>query len=115
MAAPLDGKQLRHLRALAHDLKPIVQVGKNGVTDAVVKELDQALLAHELVKVKIGGESPADGSDLEARLGDLSATFVGQVGNVAIVYRRHPEKPRIELPRRERTRRADRGPGPRVD
>lgn len=107
MAAPLDGKQLRHLRALAHDLKPIVQVGKNGVTDAVIKELDQALLAHELVKVKIGGESPADGADLDARLAELSATFVGQVGNVAIVYRRHPEKPRIELPRRERQRRAD--------
>ena len=50
---PLTGKQRRHLRALGHDLAPIAQVGKGGVSDAVIAAVDQALTDHELVKIRL--------------------------------------------------------------
>ena len=50
----------RQLRAAGHHLSPVVQVGKEGVTEAVLRQLDRALLDHELVKVKMGTETPED-------------------------------------------------------
>ena len=55
------------LRAAGHHLSPVVQVGKEGVTAAVLAQLDEALLAHELVKVKVGTESPEDRFEAAAR------------------------------------------------
>ena len=52
----LSNKQIRHLRGLAHDLKPVVMVGDKGLTDNVIEELNIALDAHELIKVKIRAE-----------------------------------------------------------
>ena len=55
---PLTGKQRQHLRALAHHLEPVVQIGHEGPTEAVLAQINEALEAHELIKVKIGGECP---------------------------------------------------------
>ena len=57
---PLTGAAARQLRALAHHLDPVVQVGKEAVTKGVVAQVARALLDHELIKVKIGSESPVD-------------------------------------------------------
>jgi RNA-binding protein len=74
-----------------------VQVGKEGVTDAVVRQLDEALLAHELVKVKVGSEAPADRFETAERLGERAGAGIAQVlGRTVLVYRRHPERPRFE-------------------
>lgn len=96
----LSGKQLRHLRALAHDLKPVVQLGKNGFTQAVQAQVDRALLDHELIKVKIGSESPAEMAEFAEEITTaLNATLAQVIGNVAVLYRRHPREPKIALPR----------------
>jgi RNA-binding protein len=85
------------LRAAGHHLSPVVQVGKDGVTPAVLRQLAEALLAHELVKVKVGVESPEDRFEAAARLAVGPGVLLAQVlGRTALVYRKHPEKPRFE-------------------
>lgn len=95
----LTGYQRRRLRALAHPLKPVVRVGKGGVTDSVTLAVDRALVDHELVKVRmLRPEDKRAGSRILAdRCG---AHLCGRVGHTVILYRAHPETPRIRLPKR---------------
>ncbi len=87
----------RALRAAGHHLSPIVHVGKEGVTGALVRQLDEQLAAHELVKVRVGTESPQDRFEVADRLGAEPGAHVAQIlGNTILVYRKHPEKPRFE-------------------
>lgn len=98
----LDGRQRRHLRALAHHRKPIVNVGVGGVTKGVVDALDDALLTHELVKVRVLPDDDTDLTELGAELGRATRSALAQsIGRVLLFYRPHPKKPRIELPRAE--------------
>ncbi|HET8540627.1 MAG TPA: ribosome assembly RNA-binding protein YhbY [Anaeromyxobacter sp.] len=90
-------KLRKALRAAGHHLSPVVQVGKDGVTEAVLRQLDAQLSAHELVKVKVGTESPEDRFEAAERLGGAAGAQVAQIlGRTVLVYRRHPEKPRFE-------------------
>jgi RNA-binding protein len=92
-------KLRKELRAAGHHLSPVVQVGKEGVTEALLKQLDEALEAHELVKVKIGTESPEDRFEAADRLGAETRAQVAQIlGRTILVYRKHPKKPRFEKP-----------------
>lgn len=92
----LAGFQRRHLRGLAHHLKPVVQVGQAGATPAVLDALDAALRDHELVKVRL--REPEDKRALARTLAEATdAQLAGLVGHTAILYRRHPERPRIAL------------------
>ena len=78
-------------------MSPIVQIGKSGVTDAVIKQVHQALADHELIKVKIGGECPVDRHEVAARLDrEPGVTIVQMVGRVLLLYKRHPRTPRYE-------------------
>jgi RNA-binding protein len=96
-----SGALRRALRAAGHHLAPVVHVGKEGVTDAVVRQLDDALRAHELVKVKVGTEAPQDRFEAAERLGERAGAGIAQVlGRTVLVYRRHPERPRFEPPPR---------------
>jgi RNA-binding protein len=96
--AKLTGAALRQLRALGHALSPVVAIGKDGVTDALVKAVDAAIATHELVKVKIQREAPVDrheaGIDLAARTGSVLAQVIGRT---LLLYRKHPKKPKIVL------------------
>jgi RNA-binding protein len=99
MGSELSSAQRARLRALAHHREPLVHVGQRGVTDAVARGLEEALQAHELIKVKLVGhreERRAMAADLAERAG---AFLVGLIGGVAIVYRPHadPEKRKIAL------------------
>ncbi len=92
--------QRQHLRRLAHELRPVVQIGKQGLTSSAHHAIDQALAAHELIKIKF-----LDFQDQKESLTDelvrvSESVLIGLVGNVATVYREHPdpEKRRIELP-----------------
>jgi RNA-binding protein len=91
MASTLTAKERAHLKARAHALEPVVQTGGAGITDAVVKEVDRALTAHELLKVRVGAddreERIAMGDDLCARTG---AAVVDRVGKVLILWRPRP-------------------------
>lgn len=95
----LSSAQRKRLRGLAHDLDPTVMVGKQGLTDAVFGEIDQALALRELIKLRFvaGREAKRElAAQIEARLGCACA---GVVGHVAILYRPHAEeeKRRIEI------------------
>jgi RNA-binding protein len=95
-AVALSKKQLKQLRALAHDLDPVVQVGKAGVTDPVVAAVGQALRDHELIKVRL--LEPEDKRGMAAALAERStAALCGLVGHTVILYRKHPKKPRIAV------------------
>jgi RNA-binding protein len=91
MPSPLSNKERAHLKARAHALEPVVQTGTAGITDAVVAEVDRALTAHELLKVRIGTADRAErialGDELCARTG---ATAVHRVGKVLILWRARP-------------------------
>ncbi len=90
-------KLRKALRAAGHHLSPVVQVGKEGVTGAVLAELDAQLAAHELVKVRVGTESPEDRFETAERLGAAAGAQIAQIlGRTVLVYRKHPEKPRFE-------------------
>lgn len=99
LAPPLAGFQRTYLRGLAHHLKPVVQLGQSGITDAILEALAQALLDHELIKVRL--QRPDDKKALAAELAQRSgAELCGLVGHMAILYRPHPERPRIVVPSR---------------
>jgi RNA-binding protein len=91
------GKLRKALRAAGHHLSPVVQVGKEGVTAAVLNQLDEALETHELVKVKVGSETPEDRFEAAARLASAPGARLAQVlGRTVLVYRKHPKKPKFE-------------------
>jgi RNA-binding protein len=93
-------KQLTFLKTLAHDKKPIVLLGHKGVTDAIINETEAALLAHELVKVRLHGDDKvAIAADAHAVATGAKAILVDVVGKVAILYKRHPDEPTIVLPK----------------
>lgn len=95
-ALQLTGRQRKHLRGLAHGLEPLVHVGSSGVTDAVLRAVDGALLAHELIKVRL--QAPDDKrADAAALAAGTGAALCGLIGHVVILYRPHPEKPKITV------------------
>ena len=82
-----------------HDLAPVVHVGKEGITDALVAATSAALLTHELIKVKIQSEAPVDRKQAAAELAERTDSGLAQVlGRTFLLYKRHPKKPRIVLP-----------------
>ena len=93
-------KQRAHLKSLAHHLKPVVFVGKEGITDQTVRSLEEAFNTRELLKVRILEAAPMstrEGAEaLAARI--EGAVVVQSIGRVGVIYRPHPEKPEIELP-----------------
>ena len=97
---PLTDSQRRHLRGLAHHLKPVVMVGQDGLKPTVLAEIDAALTAHELVKVKVAA---ADRDERAAMVAAIAATagaeVVQSIGHVAALFRRNPKKPKVALPR----------------
>lgn len=95
---PLSGSHLRQLRALGHPLKPVIAVGKDGVTDGVVDATRAALLTHELIKVRVLTEAPVDRHEAASLLAAKSEAALAQVlGRTFLLYRKHPKKPKIVL------------------
>lgn len=96
----LSNAQLRHLRGLAHALKPVVLVGAKGITPALVTELDGALQHHELVKLRIDAGDRDTRDALAAELAEkVQAARVQRIGHTLTLFRRNADEPRIELPR----------------
>ena len=96
----LTGKQRRFLRALAHDKKPVVQIGQAGLTDSVNEAIRQALQTHELIKIKLGSEVELDAAEVGAEIeAACSAQLAQIIGRTLIVYKRRAKDPKINLPR----------------
>ena len=97
----LTNAQRAHLRRLAHHLKPVVQIGKQGLTSAVQASVDEALNAHELIKIKFMDFRDQKQELTEELVAASGSALVGMIGNIAIIYRQqpNPEKRKITLPR----------------
>jgi RNA-binding protein len=93
MPAPLTSARRSELRGEAHKLKPVVMIGDNGLTEKVLAEVDRALKAHELVKVKAFSDDREARDQWLARICEaLEAHPVQQIGKVFVVYRENPDK-----------------------
>jgi RNA-binding protein len=99
MQSNLTEKQKKHLRGLAHAREPVVLIGQSGLSPAITGELETALGAHELVKVRarVGDRDQRDSIFAELAQQTRSA-LVQRIGNVAVFYRPSKDKPRIILP-----------------
>ncbi len=92
MPTDLTPRQRQALKARAHALEPVVTIGSAGLTPGVVRELDNALAAHELIKVRVGGDDrEARASLLVAACEQTGASAVGTVGKVLILWRERPD------------------------
>jgi RNA-binding protein len=95
----LTEKQRRHLKGLAHPLKPVILMGNAGLTEAVIAATGLALDDHELLKVRLPGMERQDRDAALAQLAERTGSvMVTRIGHVAVLYRRHPDLPRIVLP-----------------
>ena len=99
---PLKGFEKKYLRGLAHDLKPVVLIGKEGITDGIVRTADEELSQHELIKIKFidfkeKNQKETLSGELVVRTGGAQ---VGMIGHTVILYRPQtdPVKRRIPLP-----------------
>ncbi|UYB50680.1 ribosome assembly RNA-binding protein YhbY [Xanthomonas sp. AM6] len=100
MSISLTPSQNRFLRGLAHDLKPLLQIGGKGVTPAFLAELDEVLERHELVKVKVGGDDrEARDAAIASLVAQSHSVLVQRIGHTAILYRPAKEDRQIVLPR----------------
>ncbi len=96
----LKGSQRKYLRGVAHGYKPLVQIGKEGLSESVVRAIDTALEARELIKVKIVAERDEREQFVPLIESRANCECVGTVGRMAILYRQHPdpEKRKIAVP-----------------
>lgn len=93
----LTNQQRRHLRSLAHHLKPVVMVGDKGITENLLAELDRALEDHELIKVSIAGADKQQRRTLsDALCQNSSAELVQMIGRITVLYR-PAQEPKIVI------------------
>ncbi len=90
---PLSSDEKRELKKNAHSLKPVIQLGKKGVSEAFIAELNGALLAHELIKMAVMPERKSElASDLEEILKQTLAEHVDTIGNTVILYKKRVDE-----------------------
>jgi RNA-binding protein len=90
----LTDDERRALQEIGHDLDPVVWVGRRGISDGLVENIDNQLLAHELIKVKV--HEPAMLEDVaEALNARCDAQVAQSIGNILLAYRAHPEEPEL--------------------
>lgn len=95
----LTGKQKGFLRSKAHHLQPLFQIGKNGLTESVIVQIEEALEAKELIKVNILQNCGEDKKEIAGTLAEReNMNIVQTIGNVIVLYKESIENKRIELP-----------------
>lgn len=101
---PLTTRQRQFLKALAHPLHPLVQIGKEGMSQSIINTINAELLNHELIKVKIGNNSGLEkNSTSEEVARETGAVLVQLIGKTFVLFKFNPEKPkdkRIVLPKK---------------
>lgn len=96
---PLSEKHKKHLRGLAHALRPVSRLGSAGVTEAFIAELENALTHHELIKLKAAAADRKErDAAIESIVAQTGASLISRIGNVAVLYRPCPSGPRLKLP-----------------
>jgi len=95
----LKESQKRHLRGLGHKLKPLIIVGNNGISENLIEETRTTLAHHELIKVRVNAMDRDDRDTMIAEIcQQCGAELIQRIGHVAIIFRRNPDKPKIEIP-----------------
>jgi RNA-binding protein len=90
---PLSSDERRELRARAHNLNPVVSIAESGLTESVLKEIEVCLKAHELIKIRVYGDSRENREAYFAQIcSELGAAPVQHIGKLLVVYRPDPAK-----------------------
>lgn len=96
----LTGKQRAFLKSKANTMDPLFQVGKGGVTENFIKQVEEALEARELIKIKVLNNSLLDARDVAIEIAeDIDAEFVQSLGNKFVLYKESKENKKIVLPK----------------
>lgn len=100
MSDRLTSSQRAHLRSLAHDQDPLIHVGKEGLTEAVEQAIAEAFNTRELVTIRVLDNAPQDVRALAEAVADGldDVQVVRTIGGTALLYRPHPDEPKITLP-----------------
>lgn len=94
----LSVTERKELRAFAHHLKPVVQIGEHGLRDAVLKEINTHLLAHQLIKIRVSEDDRSLRAEyFNAICAQLEAEPIHHIGKTLIIYRRNPLKPALPI------------------
>lgn len=88
----MKSAEIKQLRAKAHNLNPVVMIGQSGLTAAVLAEIDHALNAHELIKVRIRAEKEERLQISQQICKDSGAELIQNIGQIAVIYRKNPDK-----------------------
>lgn len=95
----LSNKQKQYLKGLAHSLKPVVQLGNNGLTEGVLAEIDNALSFHELIKIKVPSDDREEKAMImDAIIRETQAVKVQVIGHVMVMYKPSEDK-KITIPK----------------
>ncbi|WP_125152591.1 ribosome assembly RNA-binding protein YhbY [Clostridium rectalis] len=95
----ITSKQRSYLRSLANTIQPIFQIGKGGIEEAFLKQVDSALEARELIKIKVlnnSGLTSREASDIICN--ELNCEGIQSIGSKLVIYKRSKKKPKIKLP-----------------
>ena len=96
----LTNNQKKHLRSLAHDLKPFVMIGQHGLSESVIAEIESTMLKHELIKIKLRVSDRDEKQGIINKIIKFSeAELVQVIGGVIVIYRPFEDNPDIILPR----------------
>ena len=95
----MTSKQRAYLRGLANTINPIFQIGKAGISDEIIKQLNNALEARELIKVNVLETAPEDVKNLGEQIAiSTNSVFVQKIGNKITLYKPRKKDPKIILP-----------------
>lgn len=95
----LTGKQRSYLKSLAHNIDPIFQIGKNGLSDNFIKQVEEALETRELIKIKILQNSILDPTEVANEIAEkLDAEYVQSIGSKFVLYKESKDNKKIQLP-----------------
>lgn len=95
----LSSKQLQFLKAGAHSLNPVVLLGNDGLTEAVIKEINHAISHHELIKIRLNGSTDRK-SQAEDAAKAVGAHLVQTIGKIAVLFKQKEENSRFILPKK---------------
>lgn len=96
----LTGKQRAFLKSMANTIDPIFQLGKNGVTESFIKQVEDALEARELLKIKVLNNSLLDPTEVANQIAEeIGAEFVQSIGSKFVLYKESKENKKIDLPK----------------
>lgn len=95
----LTGKQRSFLKSMANSLDSIIQIGKNGLSESFLEQIDENLESHELVKINLLNNSMLDIDEVSKELTEKTGSeFVQSIGSKIIIYRESQENKKIDLP-----------------